>query len=170
MKCHVFSIPTLKFVIIHVIIFILANRSIQSRKQSAHYVLPTVQEHPNKSKHLFIYSCLPSVHTPWYYSSRSVMFPAHFWRTNYCALVKQTIWNASLLNRACQGSPSYLSHFIQCSLAVAIISSPAYVRYQKSKATVRQREHEWYFHVVGGWICSKPVWFQNIRYANRFES
>lgn len=30
--------------------------------------------------------------------------PAHFWRTNYCALVKQTIWNASLLNRACQGS------------------------------------------------------------------
>lgn len=29
--------------------------------------------------------------------------PAHFWRTNYCALVKQTIWNASPLNRSCWG-------------------------------------------------------------------
>lgn len=29
--------------------------------------------------------------------------PAHFWRTNYCALVKQTIWNASPLNRTCWG-------------------------------------------------------------------
>lgn len=48
--------------------------------------------------------------------------PAHFWRTNYCTLVKQTIWNASLLNRACQGSwatpPSPA-----CSLCAAIISS-----------------------------------------------
>lgn len=29
--------------------------------------------------------------------------PAHFWRTNYCALVKQTIWNASPLYRSCWG-------------------------------------------------------------------
>lgn len=29
--------------------------------------------------------------------------PAHFWRTNYCALVKQTIWKANPPNCTCQG-------------------------------------------------------------------
>lgn len=50
--------------------------------------------------------------------------PAHFWRTNYCALVKQTIWNASLLNRACQGkqaTPSLPRAFVLLLLVLSCI-------------------------------------------------
>lgn len=49
--------------------------------------------------------------------------PAHFWRTNYCALVKQTIWNASPLNYTCRGIQASSLHaaFVLLLLALSHI-------------------------------------------------
>lgn len=48
--------------------------------------------------------------------------PAHFWRTNYWALVKQTIWKASPLNCTC---PPPLP--CRCSFCASIISSSTHI-------------------------------------------
>lgn len=58
--------------------------------------------------------------------------PAHFWRTNYCALVKQTIWNASLLNRSCWGIQASSSLHTAFVLLLIVLSHICLVSWLKA--------------------------------------
>lgn len=86
--------------------------------------------------------------------------PAHFWRTNYCALVKQTIWNASPLNRTYRGiqvSSSLHAAFVLLLLVlshICLLSGLKAHQRRGKRLCSAQGNCWWCFFVTTSQVCA----------------